>query len=217
MLLSKDPVDFPCVYATKGFKAHEHLYVFVDSEDPSSPRGVQSIAAALRQYISRSKTLGPNTSLVVLTPETNAVRSLEEYNRMFWDILHGVSKLDSQEWPADIPQDIDTPRWRFCFEGEQWFTVALTPAHRYRRSRRASCFCVLFQPKWVFDVLFSTPLKKQGAMDKVRGLLAVYDDVNISPEMKPYGDETGREYKQYFLLDENKPTARELLKGKIRV
>lgn len=42
-------------------------------------------------------------------------------------------------------------------------------------------------------------------MHKVRTLLAKYDPVPVSPELKNYGDSGSREAQQYFLLDENVP------------
>ena len=61
----------------------------------------------------------------------------------------------------------------------------------------------MFQPKSVFDTLFSSEVKKLGAIEKVRGLLRDYDDVEMSPELKNYGDPSGRESRQYFIMDEN--------------
>ena len=49
--------------------------------------------------------------------------------------------------------------------------------------------------------------KRAGALSKVRALLAKYDPIPVSPELKNYGDFGSRESKQYFLMDENEPAS----------
>lgn len=82
-----------------------------------------------------------------------------------------------------------------------------TPAHQVRRSRYAPGLTIVFRPKWIFDILFSTDAKRAGALAKVRALLAKYDPIPVSPELKDYGEAGSRESKQYFLLDENEPAS----------
>ncbi|EFR00843.1 yqcI protein [Nannizzia gypsea CBS 118893] len=201
---STDPVAFPCVYATKGFKAKEHRYIFLDSEDMNNKKNISTLATALKEYLTTPHSaLGPNTSLVVLFPIANSQLSPREYHQKYWDCLRALRKVDTKPWPANIPTDTDTPLWKFCFNGEPVFSAAMTPSHEKRRSRYAPCFCIVFQPNFVFDILFATELKKKAAISKVRGLLADFDEVPISPELKNYGDVTGRESKQYFIMDEN--------------
>ncbi|RDW81031.1 YqcI/YcgG family protein [Aspergillus mulundensis] len=207
---SESPVAFPCVYATKGFKAMEHRYLFLESDnmqDHTSPSAM-TLSAALKAYLDTAPSdLGPNTSLVVLFPiptsQESTSLSVMDYHQKYWTCLRALRRSDPKPWPAHIPTSTDSPLWRFCFNGQPLFSAALTPAHASRRSRYAPCFCIVFQPNFVFDILFATQLKKQSAIDKVRGLLARFDDVPISPELKNYGDPTGRESKQYFILDGN--------------
>ena len=126
---------------------------------------------------------------------------------MFWQLLDGLAKLDQKPWPSNVPRDIDTDKWCLCFGGEPFFTVVQTPAHRLRRSRYARDLAVVFQPKWIFDILFSTDAKRAGALVKVRSLLAKYNHISVSPELVNYGERGSRESKQYFLLDENVPAS----------
>jgi FPC/CPF motif-containing protein YcgG len=171
----------------------------------SDDANMNAMSTALKQYLEIPPSeLGPNTSLAVLFPTSSSPLSVQEYYQKYWDCLRGLRARDPQSWPDHIPTEIDTPMWRLCFNGQPIFSAALTPAHTKRRSRYAPCFCIVFQPNFVFDILFSTQLKKQSAISRVRGLLSEFDDVAVSPELKNYGDETGREFKQYFILDENK-------------
>lgn len=205
-VLLDEELIFPCVYATKGFKSDDQLYLFIDSDDLSDPRHIRTLAKGLSTYLPQAHQLGPNTSLVLLAKQNdNNTRTVEEYNTLFWELLNGLAKLDEKPWPSNIPRDIDTDRWCFCFGGEQFFTVIQTPAHQVRRTRYAPGLTMVFQPKWIFDILFSTDAKRAGALAKVRALLAKYDPIPVSPELKNYGDEGSRESKQYFLLDDNVP------------
>ncbi|KAM0251904.1 hypothetical protein ACHAQJ_007966 [Trichoderma viride] len=203
VMLSNDPVVYPCVYATKGFKAAEHRYLFLDSEDPGSEKNLRQLALALGHYISLVNGLGPNTSLVVLFPVPEIPKPVRQYHADYWSWLDALARIDGKAWPQNIPQQIDDPLWRFCFQGEGLFSLSLTPGHELRRSRHCGCFCIAFQSQSVLDLLFSTRQKKQAAMTKVRNLLSDYDQVSISPELKEYGDKTGRESLQYFLMDDN--------------
>ncbi|KAG2074481.1 hypothetical protein BDR04DRAFT_1175448 [Suillus decipiens] len=187
-VLLDEELIFPCVYDTKGLKSDSQLYF------------------GLSTYLPQARQLGPNTSLVILAKQNdNNSRTVEEYNTMFWELLNGLAKLDDKPWPSTVPRDIDTDKWCFCFGGEKIFPVLQTPAHQARRTRYAPGVTMVFQPKWTFDILFSTDTKRAGAIAKVRALLAKYDPIPISPELKPYGEEGSREYKQYFLMDENVP------------
>ncbi|KAG1810557.1 YqcI/YcgG family-domain-containing protein [Suillus subaureus] len=207
-VLFDEELIFPCVYATKGFKSDDQRYLFIDSDDLSDPRHIHTLAKGLSTYLPQARQLGPNTSLVLLAKKNdNNSRTTEEYNTLFWELLNGLAKLDKKPWPSNIPHDIDTDRWCFCFGGESFFTIIQTPAHQVRRTRCAPGLTMVFQPKWIFDILFSTDAKRAGALAKVRALLAKYGPIPISPELKNYGEEGSRESKQYFLLDENIPAS----------
>lgn len=202
--MAKSPV-FPCIYATKGFKANEQRFLFLDSDHLSSPSNVSAVASSLTTYLARSRHLGPNTSLVILCKESQSLRSIQDYYDDYWRFLKSLRSLDATPWPEGFPENINSDAWCFCFNGIPTFTVVQTPAHEHRQSRYAPNLRVIIQPKWIFDVLFSTPKKRIGALQTVRELLRDYDDVAISPDLKNYGEEGSRESQQYFLLDENVP------------
>lgn len=195
---------FPCVYATMGYRSGDHRYVFVESDDPSEPRNVRLIAPALRAYLRMSRSLGPNTSLVIMgAPTEGEQRTVEEYNHNFWEMLRGLRIWDTVPWPKDVPQDTDDAKWTFCFDGQPLFPVALTPAHERRWSRHAAVPLVALQPKWVLDKLLSTPEKRQSATGKVRKLLAQYDQTEVSPDLTTYGEVGTSEVHQLCLRDGN--------------
>lgn len=205
VLLDEDLV-FPCIYATKGYKADNQVYTFIDSDDLSDPRHIRQLADCLSEYMPKARGMGPNTSLVLLSKHTTNPRSVEEYNQLFWKLLDGCAKIDKKPWPKNIPRTIDTAKWCFCFAGEPFFTVIQTPGHQTRRTRYAPGVTIVFQPKWIFDILFSSDAKRTAALTKVRSLLAKYDPIPVSPDLKNYGESDSRESEQYFLMDENVTT-----------
>ena len=195
---------FPCPYATAGFKANEHRYVFMHSEDATEPRNIRLLANAMRAYFPISHDLGPNTSLVILHPLSDEKHTVDDYQQKFWDLLRGLRTCDLKDWPEDIPQDTSHARWAFCFDGVPWFPAVLTPSHVQRNSRYAPNFAIAMQPKWVFDHLFRTPERRRAAVESVRKLLVPFDDIEPSPDLSAYGTEGTAESHQYYLLDENR-------------
>ena len=194
---------FPCVYATKGYKSNDQRYVFIHSDDPSEPRNVRLIGQALQSYLRLSRSCGPNTTLVVLSPPTPQPRTVEQYNLDFWAFLRGLRVFDAKPWPQNIPRSTGESRWTFCFDGVPWFPVVLTPAHSKRQSRYAPSLVYVMQPKWIFDILFNSPEKRRVACEKVRALVKEFDDVPVSPDIADYGDPGTTESRQYYLMDEN--------------
>ena len=196
---------FPCVYATKGYKTNDHRYLFLHSDDPSEPRNVRLIGNALRQYHSTSRLYGPNTTLVALAPPASPL-SVDQYNLDFWALLRGLRVFNSKAWPRDVPTETSSSKWSFCFDGEPWFLAVLTPSHARRQSRYAQNLVIAVQPKWVLDNLFSTPTKRKGACQKVRALVADFDEIPLSPDLADHGTPGATESRQYYLLDKNEPS-----------
>lgn len=93
--------------------------------------------------------------------------------------------------------------WEFCFNGEPIFVVCMTPAHTLRQSRRSSGFMLTFQPRWVFDDILGIQEKATSSFQLVRERLKQYDFLNLSPSLGKYGDIDNREWKQYFLNEDN--------------
>jgi FPC/CPF motif-containing protein YcgG len=198
-LLSEER-PFPCIFGVAGYRANRLRFSFADMLD--SPK----IAPVLTRYLARARDIGANTSLVILT-RPGPVRPLESDRTLFWNFLRDLAALDSHPWFADIPEDLDTPGWKFSFAGELIFVVCNTPAHVSRQSRRSTSFMVTFRPRWVFDDILGTEAAAKSAFDKVRRRLIAYDFVPQSPARGRYGDPSTREFAQYFLDEENEPAA----------
>ncbi|CAG2181733.1 unnamed protein product, partial [Oppiella nova] len=41
------------------------------------------------------------------------------YEQSFWNLLSEMRTLDTQSWPADIPEDPENPLWEYCYNDER--------------------------------------------------------------------------------------------------
>ncbi|KXN82447.1 hypothetical protein AN958_02550 [Leucoagaricus sp. SymC.cos] len=106
-VLLDEELIFPCIYVTKGFKADNQAYVFIDSNDLSDPRHIRTLADGLADYLSKARSLGPNTSLVLLAKQNPNPRTVEEYQTLFWRLLDGCAKIDEKPKYDPIPVSLD--------------------------------------------------------------------------------------------------------------
>ncbi|MDY4281206.1 MAG: YqcI/YcgG family protein [[Pasteurella] mairii] len=188
---------FPCIFGVKGFLKDQLRYVFMEEATP------KNIAPYLKKFVNNSRQYGKYTSLVIFE-KPDKIETLQVYEEKFWNILKGLSEIDELEWPQDIPTELDNPMWEFCFHGEPIFVVCTNPAHTLRQSRRSSSFMLTLQPRWVFDDILGTEEKANVSFKSVRGRLKKYDFIDLSPNLGKYGNSDNREWKQYFLDDDNR-------------
>jgi FPC/CPF motif-containing protein YcgG len=194
--MSSESRPFPCVFGVAGHRQDQLRYLFLDTLD------ADVLGDQLAQFVTKSRSYGPNTSLVVFS-RPGPVQTIDAYYKKFWLLLDQLARLDKSPWPADIPEQIDHPMWEFSFAGEPIFVVCSTPAHVMRQSRRSSTLMLTFQPRWVFEKILGTEKAAEGAFAEVRKRLIPYDSASPSPLLGRYGNNDGREHEQYFLPDEN--------------
>ena len=185
---------FPCLFGVAGFKKDQLRFAFSENMQ------AEDIAAPLEHFVENSRDYGANTSLVIFSKPCD-VKSVQNYNSRFWLLLRELARLDRHAWPSNFPVEIDTPDWEFCFAGEPIFVVCNTPAHVQRQSRRSTAFMVTFQPRWVFENLLGTPKSAEIAFNNVRSRLLEFDLSAPSPHLGKYGQQDVREFRQYFLLE----------------
>ena len=202
-LVDKERI-FPCIYGTKGYKANELDFLFLPSEELATMDVAKIAAKGIVEYHKFVQSRGRNTSLVLMTPLSDKERSVEEYHKLFWAFLHRLRRLDPKPWPRNIPQNTTAERWCFNFDDTSSFIAVLTPAHRQRQSRYAANLCMIYQPRYIFDAVFTSEKNRISATKTVRNLLDRYDAIPHSPDISDYAKEGTTESRQYFLLDENK-------------
>ena len=198
--LCSDIRPFPCIFGVTGLKRNQLRFAFCEKME------AEEIAPSLKCFVSQSRNYGANTSLVVFS-KPQSVLSIKTYEKRFWNLLRNLSALDDQKWPSDVLVDVSNAYWEFCFAGEPIFVVCNTPAHVLRQSRRSMSFTITFQPRWVFDRILGTPEAANIAVKLVRERLKVYDISPPSRHLGVYGDPVTREYKQYFLLENDQATS----------
>jgi len=210
-MVLQDPQIFPCIYATKGFKANEHRCCFIDKLDSDPGLNIpnttlDTLAAVFDDYAQNWRQFGPMTSLVVLTPLPAAADtwkpSLADDRKRFWDLLRAISDRDRHSWPAHVPQAVGEPAWTFTFRGERFVGLALTPRYRKRQSRFCAGFVLAFQPIGIFQDLLSTPEKMASAVGKVRELTDSLDTVPYSEDVVAVGDGRQSVSTMFFLSDD---------------
>ncbi|MBM7703767.1 YqcI/YcgG family protein [Metabacillus iocasae] len=198
--LLSESAPFPCVLGVEGFK--HNLLRFGFCASPYDESDMKQCALALRQYLREFRSLGRYTSFVMFfKPEKT--KTMQQYEKMFWDTLETLHSLDEELWPDDIPLHPNDPLWEFCFGGEPIFVVCNTPAHQSRKSRRSHTFMITFQPRWVFEGISEDTKIGNSVKRIVRNRLKMYDEVHPHPELGWYGNAQNREWKQYFLHDTN--------------
>jgi uncharacterized protein len=192
---------FPCIPATQGYSLHHICYGFIG--DPRDKISIDVLVKLLKEYTEKSKNYGSFTSLVVFFHTKQLNFSIEQYERLFWDILNKLSEKDSEDWPQDIPINPDDSKWEFCFNGERYFVYCATPAHEKRKSRYFPYMMFALTPRWVLEKFYQNKNAAENIKQMIRKRIANYDEVPIHPELKSYGKKDNFEWKQYFLRDNN--------------
>ena len=192
---------FPCTFAVAAAKRNTLRFGFI--EDSAEPDTWWPLLEIMIEYLKIYQDISRDTSLVVFFKPEAELRPMADYRSRFWRILQFLHDNDPHPWPADIPADVDSTEWEFSFNGVPIFVVCNTPAHDRRKSRHSPGFLITFQPRWVFEGLEADSPRGIAARRVIRKRLARFDEVEASPELGAYGDPANREWRQYFLPDDN--------------
>jgi hypothetical protein len=203
--LTSIETPFPCTFAVSGAKKSSLRFGFV--ENLYDRRRWAVLPGILREYLDVCRGIAPETSLVVFFKGGETVDELADYYARFWGILQFLHEQDTESWPSGVSTSPDEASWEFSFGGQSIFVVCNTPAHLRRKSRANSTFMITFQPRWVFDGLGGDTPRGTAARRVIRKRLRAFDDVLPSPELGDYGDPDNREWRQYFLGEDNETTA----------
>lgn len=189
---------YPCVPGVQGFQKDMIRYGFASGEPEAAG---EKLASMLSEYTRMSRSAGTFTSLVVFFEWKEG--TVDGFRDRFWALLNQLHADDPVPWPEGISEDPSHHSWEFCHHGESYFAFCATPAHQKRKSRHFPYFMVAFQPRWVFeDINSGTPLGQK--MKKViRDRLEKYDEVEVHPSLKWYGQEDNFEWQQYYLGDDD--------------
>lgn len=201
---------FPCTFGTVALRKGDLLVTFVETQVDADLRA--AVFDRLVEYTTRVRALDPvSASLkplaILLTPPVG-VETLEQYFTHGWTLLQWLHEHDPEPWPERVPRDPDDAAWSFCFAGVPLFVNFKTPLHHQRRSRRlAGAYLLLIQTRDGFDLVAGDTPAGRRARQTIRRKLAVYDPIAPYPELGHYGSPDNREWKQYFVPDDNLPIA----------
>jgi uncharacterized protein len=192
---------FPCTFAVAAAKKDSLRFGFIENLHDSDTWW--PLVGILSDYLKIYQRISRDTSLVIIFPPGYKLLTMVEYYQKFWEILQFLHDNDPEAWPASIPCQVNDKWWEFSFGGVPIFAVCSTPAHDRRKSRSGSTFLITFQPRWVFEGLEASTSRGATARRVIRDRLRAYDHVEPSPELGAYGSTGNREWRQYFLPDDN--------------
>jgi len=192
--------DYPCHFGTAALRSGDIYVAYVEGKDWSE------LPATLLKFIEiagQDPFRRRNLALFLQPGETPP--SEAEFHRVSWEVLQYLHDNDEHD-PSDYEHsDPDSALWEFPFGGTQFFVVGTSPTYVKRRSRRVcETIVLLFQPRSVFDGAFGHAVG-DSARGEVRARLLQWDAVPVHPELRIYGEEGSREWKQYVLPDDDLP------------
>jgi len=189
---------YPCYFGSSAEGRGELYYAYVE-------RGqLEHLPQTLSTFIAvaSTQTNQRNNLAVFFQPEPKPLTH-DRYRAMFWDCLQFLHDHDPSPAPrAQMLQPSDA-LWEFPFDGAQFFVVGISPSYVRRHSRNLGPgMLMLFQPRNVFvDDVTGRPIS-QTSRAIVRKRLAEWDEIPAHPDLNVYGDPANREWKQYFLPDD---------------
>ncbi|MDN4073515.1 YqcI/YcgG family protein [Fictibacillus terranigra] len=194
---------FPCIPAIQGYQLNHIRFGFAPA--PEHEKAPAVFARLLESYGSCSRETGDYSALVVFFHSPSGpgagAKNVAAYENIFWDLMIRTHKMDKEPWPVHISPDPEDRTWEFCFGQEQYFVYCGTPAHERRYSRYFPCFMLALTPRWVLSRFNEDKKRADKMSDWIRSRLLSYDTAPIHPELKKYGDEDNKEWKQYYLRD----------------
>lgn len=191
-----DP-KYPCYFGSAAERQGDLFYTYVnDGEWTQVPETLAHFLASARKEPQRRQVL-----TLFVRPEVGT-RSHQFYARKFWALLQFLHEHDPQQWPHGLTRDPGNPLWEFVFAGCPMFVFATVPSHRRRKSRNlGQSMAILFQPRTVFAGIEGNTPAGTTARAIIRDRLAQWDDVPPHEYLGSFGDTSNREWKQYFLPD----------------
>ncbi|MFJ3841504.1 YqcI/YcgG family protein [Streptomyces sp. NPDC090054] len=185
-------LDFPCVFAPMALRKDELLFGVGDVAYDG-----WGVAVTLMDLAAEAIWEDPD-QVVVLWLDGIGSSSLEEDHAAFRKLLLVLLQAGG-EWPAEAPLDPEDPKWNFWYRGIDFFINVSTRHHLLRRSRNLGHpFTLVVQSRASFDRL---PVQATAARRQIRGRIAEYDAVEVSPHLGTHG--AAPELPQYFLGDRN--------------
>lgn len=195
----------PCSFGVVAEKSRKLRYSYVEREEISRPR---ELAHTLRAFQALAPSIGGRPALIVFVDVPPGLDASEQ-EATFWSLLQSLHDLDETPWPETVPTDTEHPLWQYCFAGEPWFFNGHGTAYRNRlsRSSKNGLFLVMQTIANLDGIVGDNPVAEAVRRD-IRQAVRRYDPIDVSPDITIFGDPRGREWKQFWLADDNHPRER---------
>lgn len=198
-----DNPAYPCFFGIQAERRNRLFYSLVERGN------LGALPGTLQTFI--SVIMAPpheRHNLAVFFEPDDEPRAHEYYRKKFWHILRFLRRHDPQ--PGVKVYDPNHPLWEFSFAGKEMFVVGASPSYQRRVSRNfGPGMVMLFQPREVFVDPVTHNVIGPGPRVLVRKRVMAWDGLSPHCDLGFYGDPQNREWKQYFLPDDEQPVSGE--------
>ena len=145
-LLNSKLKSFPCLYAISSFNKGA-MYFGVSIEKIV----LENIANDLKE-MSVLLNSERDDKAKTLNTYVHVVKNMDVENvKLFLiNLFQELHNIDEIEWLENATKDMNSPDFKFCFNGQLWFPVLLTPDHP-TAIRCCPYTIIAFQPSVTFD------------------------------------------------------------------
>lgn len=192
---------FPCYFAKLGLERGSFRYSYIEIEELSRPIVFKE---NLIHYLNQYKELEWPSVFVVFLKVNEEKNSLDEHEKIFWNILNYLIEEDEVEWPKAVAKDPNSHKWQFYFQGIPLFINGHSSNYKNRITR--SSYSDMMMVIQTMDTLkpVTENVKNSNLVRKdIRNRVNRYDKIPVSNLLGSYPDEGSYEWKQFWLPDEN--------------
>ena len=181
--------DFPCVGAKSAFHRASYQFGLYGTLGASA---TDDLARDLQHFAEHAPGGGDDFATLVACFE--GPRDLTEtgFERLMWQQLQQLHRVDDQPWPEGYASDPEDPHFAWSFHGVAFFVVGLSPASS-RLARRFPFPTIVFNPHAQFE-----RLREEGRWARMQEVIRESDrrlQGDINPELTDFGEQS--EAKQY--------------------
>lgn len=198
MTSSSEP--FPCHFAKTGIEKSSFRYTYIMDGELEKP---EIFKEALITYLNTYKTIRWPSVLVVFI-ENKGEELLNAHELRFWNILQYLVNSDEHSWPIDIPNNPEDYRWQFCFHNTPIFITGHSATYKNRKSRHSSSdMMMVIQTMDTLQPVTGDTKRADLIRKTIRSRVNDYDKIPVSKLIGAYPNEDSKEWKQFWLPDEN--------------
>ncbi|MFD2832090.1 guanitoxin biosynthesis heme-dependent pre-guanitoxin N-hydroxylase GntA [Christiangramia antarctica] len=182
--------DHPCMMAQTVFS--QDAVEIKKYEGFGTLETAEKIYSDLKKYLKNYDFESNDFRTFMAVFPKNELNSEAEYEKILWEQLSKISKVDEEPWDPTVSSDITDKNFSFSIAGKAFYIVGMHPKSS-RFARRAPYPSIAFNLHWQFE-----KLREMGAYETVRDRIRERDKELqgfINPMLKDFGKSS--EAKQY--------------------